>query len=59
MADNVEDYISYLMGIPEYEIIEYIIGDETIMLFVERMTAAQMEIPKTVFGRDVVISKSL
>lgn len=53
------DYITALVKTPEYLITSFVIGIDEIMLFVSDTVPKQNEIPKTLFGKNVLIRKSL
>lgn len=52
----IEDYIESLAGKPEYSIIAYSIDETTVIILVSELTQEQSDIPKTMFGRDVIIA---
>ena len=56
---TVEEYVASLARRPEYAIIEYLIDENTIVMFVDRLTSEQSEIPKTVYGRNIIITQSM
>lgn len=55
----VEEYVASLARRPEYAIIEYLIDENSIIVFVDKCTAEHADIPKTLYGRNVVITRSI
>lgn len=56
---TVDDAVGCLVRDTRYDIGGYNISHDTIVLFVVDTNAEQDEIPKTMFGRNVMIVKSL
>ena len=55
----IEDSISLLMGVPEYEIGGYMICGDEVIVFIRDITDAQSRIPKTIDGKTLRIFKSI
>lgn len=56
---TIDEYVNSLMELPEYSVLGFAIGDISVELFVGEITIAQADIPKTIYGREVIISKVL
>lgn len=55
----IEDMMKTLMEKVEYAIVDIMVDHTSVMLFVNRYTPEQAEIPKIIDGREVKILKPL
>jgi len=55
----IDEYVNSLMEVPKYLVSGFAIGDTSVELFVSEITIDQAEIPKTIYGREVIISKAM
>ena len=56
---TVEEYVASLAERPEYAIIEYLIDESSITLFVDDILPIQGELPSFIDGREVKIFKAI